>query len=247
VWLRLEMIHFGTPRGGAAPTPAAVAPLVAQLGNSIGLIQRSDDAAALAAAEASLRGAPYVSTVDLYGYNIGYLDQILKGSKPTNVVAPTDLIETTDTGLFDAVYGIDELKNLQRWRNMSRSGNGGWRSHIDDVIAGAGGADDLTAIQAAGAARGRFIWSLPQLSIKNWDQASYDLLLLLSVVFIEVVQAAGLTALAAAGRGRADWARQTLWTNAGLTAIGSGDTLGFRNNTLDAIPVVDAIPKFIWS
>jgi hypothetical protein len=248
VWLRLEMIHFGTPRGGAAPTEAAVTPVVSQLAASIGLIQGSDDAAALAGAGASLRGAPLVSVADNYGYNVGYVDQILKGGKPTNAVAPSDLIQFTDAGLFDATYGIDELRGLELWRFLSRSGNGWWRSsHIDDVIVGAGGADDLRSIQAAGAQRGRLTWSVPQLSIKNWDQPSYDLLLLLSVIYIEVIQVAGMMALAAAGRDRADWARQALWTGAGLSALGAGDLLGFRNKSLDLIPLADAYPKFVWS
>jgi len=45
------------------------------------------------------------------------------------------------------------------------------------------------------------------LTITNFDQATYDLLLVSSAYFLQCTQATGLAALAAASVGNADWAR----------------------------------------
>jgi cytochrome c biogenesis protein ResB len=222
--------------------------LAARLDTAVSTLAGSD-AAALANAEASLRGARQVALVDSYGYNAGYLQQILQGSKPTNAQAPAlaEVIRFTDTGVFDATYPGVELKHLQRWRNMARPAGASWRSEIDRIINGAGATDALGSVQAAGAARGRFTWTLPFLSITNWDQPSYDSLIATSVSFLQAIQETGLAALAAAARGRSDWARQSIWSNALLGPFGGSYSVGFGDPTYDAVPLDDALPKFTFA
>jgi hypothetical protein len=243
IWLRLKFIEFSGPRFGSIPTEASFNALAARLDAAVATLEGSDEGA-LAAAEASLRGAQQVALADSYGYNAGYLDQILTGSKPTNVVAPTGVFDFTDSGVFDATYGGTELKHLARWRNMARPGNASWRSEITRITEGSGGPDALGAIQAAGAARGRLTWTSPFLSITNWDQPSYDSLISTSTSFLQAIQNTGFAALAGAARGRSDWARQSVWANALLGPFGGSYGVGLFDRTYDAVPVADALPSF---
>ncbi len=243
IWLRLKFRDFGNPRFGSPPTSSSFDALAARLDAATAAATGSDEAA-LAHAEASLRGAAQVALTDSYGYNIGYLDQILTGSAPTGVTVPTDVVTFTDDVLLDAQFPDAKLKYLQRWTNMAKPAPTGPRSGITAVIEGAGGADDLRSIQASAAARGRSTWQLPFLSITDWDQPSYDSLVETSIVFILTTQITSLAALAAAGRQQADWARQASAAGGVLAPYGGSYGVGLFDNSFDGLTVEAAIPSF---
>lgn len=243
IWLRLKFRDFGNPRFGSPPTESTFAALAARLAAGTAASNGSD-ADAIAYAAATLRDVAQVGLADSYGYNVGYLDQILNGSAPTGVQVPTNVFTFSDDGLLDARFTGGELKHVQRWRNMARPANAGPRAGITTTIEGAGGADDLRAIQAAATARGRATWQLPFLAITDWDQPSYDSLIETSIIFIQTTQITALAALAAAGRGRGDWARQAAAANTVLAPYGGSYAAGLFDNSFDAREVDDALPAF---
>jgi hypothetical protein len=237
VWLRDAFIRFPVP---GSPNPRPVVPPTA---NSFDLVVarinaaltafNGDDAGALAYAEGSLRGALLQGLTDSYGYNAGYLDQILTGSKPTNATAPTGYFTYSNNVLFDGTYGIEEIRPLDKWRRRTEQAASQPDNRYTEIVNGAGGADTLTAIQSAGVARGKTTWQ-PQnvfLAITNYDQPTYDLLLITSAYFLQCIQATGLAALAASAVVHADWARGAVRSNAMAAPYGGSYGVGLFDNT----------------
>ena len=237
VWLRDAFIRFPVPgspnpRPGAPPTASSFDTVVTGINAALTAFS-GDDAGAIAYAEGSLRGAPLQGLTDSYGYNAGYLDQILTGSKPTNAKAPAGYFTYHDTVLFDGTYGIKEIQPLDNWRRRTEQAASQPGSRYAQIVNGAGGADALPAIQSAGVARGKATWS-PQnvfLAITNYDQPTYNLLLVTSVYFLQCIQATGLAALAASAVGNADWARSAVRSNAMTVPYGGSYGVGLFDNT----------------
>ena len=110
-----------------------------------------------------------------------------------------------------------EIRPLDNWRHQAAEAAARPGSRYAAIVQGAGGADSLVAIQLTGVFRGKFVWAPGNqfnLTITNFDQATYDLLLVTSAYFLQCIQATALAALAAASVGNADWARAAVRSNA---------------------------------
>jgi hypothetical protein len=216
VWLRTAFVTAGVPRPGFPVAEASFNTVVARISAARSAFE-GDDAAALAYAEASLRGANLQGLTDSYGYNAGYLDQILTGSRPANAVAPAGYFSYDPTVVFDGFYAVPEIRQLDDWRRRAANAAARPGSRYAEIVAGAGGADTLPAIQLAGVGRGKFVWgptSPANLNIANFTQATYDLLLVTSAYFLQCIQATGLAALTAASVGTVPWARAAVRSTA---------------------------------
>lgn len=233
VWLRTEFVNAGVPRGAFPVAEASFASVVARINAALAAFN-GDDAGALAYAEASLRGANLQGLTDSFGYNSGYLDQILTGAKPTNATAPAGYYSYNPTELYNGFYSVSEIRPLDKWRRRAARAATQPGSRYEAVVQGAGAADTLPAIQSAGVSRGKFVWAPGNqlnLNISNFDQAVYDLLLVTSVYFLQCVQATGLAALAAASVGDADWARAAVRSNAMTVPYGGSYGVGLFDGT----------------
>ena len=228
VWLRTAFVNAGVPRGAFPVTEASFAAVVARI-NAANAAYGGDDAGAVAYAEASLRGGNLQGLTDNFGYNAGYLDQILTGAKPANVTAPAGYFTYNPAELFNGFYGVPEIKPLDNWRQHAANAASRPNSRYAVIVQGAGGADTLPAIQLAGNGRGKFVWAPGNqfnLNISNFSQATYDLLLVTSAYFLQCVQATGLAALASASVSNADWARAAVRSNAMTIPYGGSYGVG---------------------
>jgi hypothetical protein len=228
VWLRTEFVNAGVPRGAFPVSEASFAAVVARISAALAAFN-GDDAGALAYAEASLRGANLQGLTDSYGYNAGYLDQILTGAKPTNATVPAGYFTYNPAELYNGSYGVAEIRPLDKWRRHAAKAADRPGSRYAAIVQGSGAADTLPAIQLAGVSRGKFVWAPGNqlnLNISNFDQATYDLLLVTSAYFLQSIQATGLAALAAASVGAADWARAAVRSNAMTMPYGGSYGVG---------------------
>jgi hypothetical protein len=192
VWLRREIARAQpeAPLLGVDVTPDAEAFAALTDAQSEALdAARGHDAAALAFATARFDGH-----LDRYGYNRGYLTEILE-APPAGLAPPPGFLDAP--GLLDARYSVDEIRGLddlvERFALEITS----------DRIA----VDDLSARQADAHARGRAVWSTG-LSVQGFPQAEYEQLLELSAYFLQGTQAAGLAAIIATTSGDAALARR---------------------------------------
>ena len=233
VWLRTEFVNAGVPRGAFPVAEASFAAVVARINAALAAFN-GGDAGALAYAEASLRGANLQGLTDSFGYNSGYLDQILTGAKPTNATAPTGYFSYNHAEQYNGFYSVSEIRPLDKWRRRAARAATQPGSRYDAIVQGAGAANTLPAIQSAGVSRGKFVWAPGNqlnLNITNFDQAAYDLLLVTSVYFLQCIQATGLAALAAASVGDADWARAAVRSNAMTAPYGGSYGVGLFDGT----------------
>jgi len=233
VWLRTEFVNAGVPRGAFPVAEASFAAVVTRINSALAAFN-GDDAGALAYAEARLRGANLQGLTDSFGYNSGYLDQILTGAKPTNATAPAGYFSYNAAELYNGFYSVSEIRPLDKWRRRAARAATQPGSRYESIVQGAGAADTLPAIQSAGVSRGKFVWAPGNqlnLNLTNFDQAAYDLLLVTSVYFLQCVQATGLAALAAASVGDADWARAAVRSNAMTVPYGGSYGVGLFDGT----------------
>jgi hypothetical protein len=246
IWLRLKFEEFGNGRGGAPPTEASFDGLAAQLDEATAAYGGSD-AEVLEYVTDRLRGDFFTAggIVNTYGYNVGYLDQILNGSAPSTVAVPSNYFAFSEDGLFDATYSDGEYQGLGQWRRRSNPDRP-WGDEVTALTVGEGGSDDLRAIQKSGIGTGHFTWTLPFLSIEGWDQPSYDSLLATSAGFIQAHQITGMAAIAASARGRADWARRATWANALNRPFAGSYGAGLGDNTYDGMDALEALPQFVY-
>lgn len=228
VWLRTAFVNAGVPRNAFPVVEASFAAVVERV-NAARTAFQGGDAGVLAYAEASLRGGNLQGLTDNFGYNAGYLDQILTGAKPVNVTAPAGYFTYNPAELFNGFYGVPEIKPLDKWRKQVEKAARRPESRYAVIVQGTGGADTLPAIQLAGNGRGKFVWAPGNqfnLNISNFSQATYDLLLVTSAYFLQCVQATGLAALASASVGNADWARAAGRSNAMTIPYGGSYGVG---------------------
>ncbi|MEZ4734625.1 MAG: hypothetical protein R3E79_46635 [Caldilineaceae bacterium] len=228
VWLRTAFVNAGVPRGAFAVTEASFTAVVERV-NAARAAFQGGDAGVLAYAEAGLRGGNLQGLTDNFGYNAGYLDQILTGAKPVNVTAPAGYFTYNPAELFHGFYGVPEIKPLDNWRKQAQKAAERPGSRYAAIVEGVGSADTLPAIQVAGVGRGQFVWAPGNqfnLNISNFDQATYDLLLVTSAYFLQCIQATALAALASASVGNADWARAAVRSNAMTIPYGGSYGVG---------------------
>jgi hypothetical protein len=233
VWLRAEFVNAGVPRGAFPSAENSFAAVVARISAALAAFN-GDDAGALSYAEASLRGANLQGLTDSYGYNAGYLDQILTGAKPPGATAPADYFTYNPTEIYNGFYSVAEIRPLDKWRRRAAKAADRPDSRYATIVQGSSAADTLPAIQLAGVSRGKFVWAPGNqlnLNITNFDQGVYDLLLVTSVYFLQCIQATGLAALAAASVGNADWARAAVRSHAMVAPYAGSYGVGLFDGT----------------
>jgi len=240
-WLRgeIEVAQPGAPLTTFSRTPdkegfdAIMA--TAQLGLDAAA---ADDETLLAYAEDSLRdkpptepgGDPVRGLTDNFGYNKGYMLQILEAPPEGLEAGPAYQIECG--GLFDCTYATPRLAVLQELADLQAQ-----------VAAGEGDfaelLEELKSIQDAAEPRGRQVWS-SGLSVQGFPQKSYDQLLDVSSSFLETVQATALVMVAAAATGNADRARTGAVANAAMVIWLSAYRVGLTYGDGDKV-----LPTFV--
>ncbi|MDH4168292.1 MAG: hypothetical protein OEW42_01755 [Acidimicrobiia bacterium] len=217
-WLRGEIaeaqpdalvVGFSDP-----PTAEAFAPVQARAEAALDVWTGTDDEAAVAYAYDSLfdtpaedpEADPIRGHADNFGYNQGYLLQILE-KPPEGVEASPEYEITCTDGLFDCAYITERLTALRDLADVQAAIN----AELDPDLR-----DELLPVQQAAIPRGRSVWD-GGLSVQGFSQASYDQLLDVSSSYLETVQATALTAVDAHANGDADAARRSALASAGMT------------------------------
>jgi hypothetical protein len=136
--------------------------------------------------------------VDGFGYNKGYLLQILE-DPPAGLTSPSDLLRCF--GPLDCRYEPLTLPALLDYADVpgriAEPPNAAWA----EVASG------IAELQDAAERRGRGVWS-SGLSVQGFSQESYEILLDVSAAFLAAVQATALANIAAAAESDGGLARQ---------------------------------------
>jgi hypothetical protein len=145
-------------------------------------------------AEASLFEAEH-GLVDTFGYNEGYLLQIVE-RPPEGLTTPPGLVEcpaVAADGPLTCGYGTSRLHALEGFAGVSTAlarGDGAYA----DVAA------RVVPVQDAGVLRGRAVWD-GMLNVAGFSQEAYEQLLDISCAFLETVQATVLSTVRAVAEG----------------------------------------------
>ena len=217
VWLRREIARAqpDAPLLGVdvEPDAAAFGELTDAQAAALDAV-RGDESSALAFASTR-----FEAHLESYGYNRGYLTEILE-APPTGLASPPGFLVAP--GLLDARYSVDEIRGLpdlvERFAMQVTSGR------IDT--------DDLSAKQAEAHARGRSVWSTG-LSVQGFPQEEYEQLLELSAYFLQGTQAAALAAIVATTSGDAALARRGAIVDALLAPWSVSYRMGLLDGRLD--------------
>jgi hypothetical protein len=243
VWLRAELVRtgkndaiaaFSAPQdeaGFRAEVAKADAALRAASGPGEGVLEY---------ARASLfdrppppgAAQPDHGLVDTFGYNQGYLLQILD-EPPEGLTAPADLVACPAdpaTRPLSCRYATTRLRALQRFDPVSEA-----------LAAGGSGYEELSTqippLQCAGIARGRQVWD-GALNVQGFSQEAYGQLVDISSAFLETVQATALAAVCAVGDEQVVTGRQAATANALLGVWLTSYLTGMTDGRPDrALPV----------
>jgi hypothetical protein len=188
-----------------------------------------DDAAIIDAARAALfdrppaqeGGDPIAGLADNFGYNRGYLEEIL--NTPPEGVDASPQFQVDCAGLFDCTYTTPKLAVLAELAGFQALLNGD--EPPDPALVA-----ELLPVQADAIPRGVSVWS-GGLSVQGFSQESYDQLLDVSSSFLETVQAAALINtravaeddVAAAQTGLVAEAVMIVWLEAYRAGLTNGD------------------------
>ena len=231
-WLRGEiasaqpdapLVGFSNP-----PTEAAFASTVERAAQRLGALD-TDEAGILAAARDSLfdkppaeeGGDPTRGLADNFGYNRGYMEEILRS--PPEGVEASPRFDVDCDGLFACVYAspklgvLDDLAEFQALLNSDDPPDA-------ELVA------ELLPVQEAAIPRGVSVWS-GGLSVQGFSQESYDQLLDVSSSFLETAQAVALINARAVAEGDVDAARTGLvaeavtivWLDAYIAGLTNGE------------------------
>ena len=185
---------------------------------------RADDAATLAFAESSLfdeppppgETEPIRGLVDNFGYNQGYLLQILEA--PPGGLATDDRFQITCDRPLWCTYNSPKLAAVDRF------------AIANDRLAGTPLLERLTPAEEAAVPRGRFVWSAG-LSVQGFSQQSYDQLLDVSSSFLETVQVTANAMVAGVLDGDVTAARQGAVANGAMIIWLAAYMTGLLNGT----------------
>lgn len=216
VWLRREIARAQpeAPLLGVDVTPDASA--FAELTDALAAAldaARGDDASALGYAAGQI-----AHQLDGYGYNRGYLVEILE-APPAGLRSPPGFLDAP--GLLDARYAVDEIAGLAGLRD--RFADAVTDGHVDR--------DGLDTAQSDAHARGRAVWSTG-LSVQGFPQPEYEQLLELSAYFLQGTQAAAIAAVLASTDHDAGLARRAALVGAMLAPW----SISYRMGLLDGRP-----------
>lgn len=171
----------------------------------------ADDAGAVAQARSARD-----FLVDNFGYNKGYLLQILE-DPPEGLTSPSDLLRCF--GPIDCRYQPVTIAALLAY------------DHVPPLIADppdaawAEVADGVGALQDAAEVRGRGVWSAG-LSVQGFSQESYETLLDVSAAFLEAIQATTLANIEAAAESDGPLARRGAAADAAFRVWVGAYTMG---------------------
>jgi len=213
-WLRGEIAHaqpnaplisFSMP-----PTEQGFQAMMAIAQGGLDASLASDEAA-LAYARSSLfdtpsaieGGEPLRGLTDNFGYNLGYMLEIL-AAPPSGLHAGAEY-QVKSSGLFDCEFATRRLAVLAELAPVQAAVSRGQGSYA--ALSG-----ELMPLQEDSVPRGRSVWSTG-LSVQGFSQKSYDQLLDVSSSFLETVQAAALTMAQASVEGNAAQARRGALAN----------------------------------
>jgi len=211
VWLRREIARAlpDAPLLGVDVTPDATSftELTTALADALAALH-GDDATAIAYAATQA-----VPQLDGYGYNHGYLTEILE-APPAGLTSPPEFL--VGSGVLDGRYAVDEIAGLDELRDRFAA------SLVDLDV------DTLATQQADAHARGRSVWSTG-LSVQGFPQPAYEQLLELSAYFLQGTQAAAIAAILATAQRDLDLARR----GALVAALLAPWTISYRMGLLD--------------
>ncbi len=197
VWLRDELARSGHNEAiaGFSVTPSedAFTDETDRAATALTAAASSPDHV-LALSAASLFHAEH-GLVDTFGYNQGYLLQIVE-APPEGLDTPADFVvcpAASADGPLTCTYATSRLGALAEVADTS------------DALARGDGeygrlATRIAPVQDAGVARGRTVWD-GMLNVAGFSQEAYEQLLDISSAFLETVQATVLTAARAVAEG----------------------------------------------
>jgi hypothetical protein len=151
---------------------------------------------------------PQRGLIDTFGYNEGYLLQIVD-EPPGGLTTPADFVECPADPAARPLYcryRTNRLRALHRFDPTSRAlatGKGAY----------AGLSEQVPPLQDAGIERGRQIWD-GALNVQGFSQEAYEQLLDISSAFLETVQATALATTRAVADRKVGVGRQAATANA---------------------------------
>jgi hypothetical protein len=152
---------------------------------------------------------PLRGLVDNFGYNQGYLLQILE--VPPADLATSDRFQISCGGPLSCSYNTQRLAALDEVKPVERDLADGTTPEYAALAAA------ILPIQDAAVPRGRRVWSGdPGLSVEGFSQQSYDQLLDVSSSYLEEVQTTALAAVKAQAEGAVELGRQAALANASI-------------------------------
>lgn len=163
--------------------------------------------------------------VDNFGYNKGYLLQILE-DPPEGLTSPPDLLRCF--GPLDCRYQPVTIPALLDY------------DHVAPLIANpptaawADVSDGVLELQDAAEVRGRGVWSAG-LSVQGFSQEAYETLLDVSASFLEAVQATTLASIESVAEEDGDLGRQSAAAEAGFRVWVGAYTMGLLDPRDDGL------------
>jgi hypothetical protein len=222
VWLRREIVSAQPDSFianiGSTPTEADFLAEVESVRPATVAARAVDDAEVLAYLEAI-----FLELVDGFGYNKGYLLQILE-VPPEGLSSPADL--ALCEGPLSCVYEPLALEALGDF-DAARDRLGDPPDDAWDEIA-----QSVLGLQDQSEARGRMVWS-SGLSVQGFSQESYEVLLDVSSSFLQVVQATALAAAQSLAESKADVGRRASAADAGFRIWIDSYTMGLLDGRSD--------------
>ncbi len=222
-WLRAELLRAqpnGIIKDLAVPADQAAFDEVVAAALP-GLRAAEDDEAAVAHCRARLS-----EWAGAFGYNLGYLEQILE--EPPAGVRPMPNFARAG-GLLWCEIRTRPLPLLDGLWSVARRAGAPDEEPWQELCA------PLAAIQEHGVRNGRLVWSTG-LSVEGLPAEAYRELLELSAAFLAAIEATALTGLSGAGDARPDRARAAALADAALEVWQGSYALGLRDGRSDGQP-----------
>jgi len=221
VWLRGELSRTGhnagltsfsspqTEEGFAEQVSAADEVLDAARGAKRALLRYNEDSL-FDTANPDDPEQPERGLIDTFGYNEGYLLQIVD-APPEGLSTPADFIDCPANAAqapLTCGYLVNRIQALRTFEPVA-----------EKLAARAGPyadlAEQIPPLQEAGIARGRMVWD-GLLNVQGFSQEAYEQLLDISSAFLETVQATALASVQAAADGKVAVGRKAATANAML-------------------------------
>lgn len=152
---------------------------------------------------------------------------------------------------------VDGLKIARAWLDDART-NPATAPEYNRIVEGRVDRDgnnvnrgDLRALSEASFNTGAAFWTaVPTLNLRLWDEPSFNLINSLSIFFLQAVQVAGASLLAAAARGDADRARRALMAYNVSLPFGASYLVSLNRGTSGDFAcwnADDSVPPFVFS